>query len=104
MATETPAENTTLPLPPGSVLRPVGMPHPSPLPVAPGYGTRLVIDLPPDGARALNELLEQSGEDVTDLFQRALALYKLSKEAVQQGKFVGVADNAECLETQFVGL
>ena len=53
--------------------------------------------------QALNKLLDQTGGDVIDLLQRALALYTISKEAVQDGKVVGIAEKEESLETQFVG-
>ncbi len=99
MAIETKEQPTSTPLTPGGVMPPLK----AALPSSPGYYTRLIIDLPPEGARALNKLLDQTGGDVTDLFQRALALYAISKEAVQDGKVVGIAEREECLETQFIG-
>ena len=65
---------------------------------------RIVIDLPPEAARELNQLIQQSGDSPTTFFRKAFGLYKLSKEAVQQGKFVGIADKEDALETEFVGL
>src|SRR5947208_3601507 len=65
--------------------------------------TQILIDLPPEAARQLNELLEETGDDLTELFHKSLALYKVSKEAVRQGKVVGIAETEDCLETRFVG-
>ncbi len=65
---------------------------------------RIIIDLPPEAAQELNQLIELSGDSPTTFFRKAFGLYKLSKEAVQQGKHVGIADKEESLETEFVGL
>ena len=65
---------------------------------------RIIIDLPPEAARQMSELIRESGDSPTDLFQKALALYKLSKDAVRQGKAVGIAETADLLETEFVGI
>jgi hypothetical protein len=65
---------------------------------------RIIIDLPPEAAREMNELIQQSGNSPTDLFRKALGLYELSKEAVREGKAVGIAETADCLETEFVGI
>jgi hypothetical protein len=65
---------------------------------------RIVIDLPPEAAKELNQLIQQSGDSPATFFRKAFGLYKLSKEAVRQGKFVGIADREDSLETEFVGL
>lgn len=72
--------------------------------VIPAHHARIVIDLPPDAAMELDQLMRQTGDDPTALFQKSLALYRLAKEAIRDGKSVGTASNPESLETQFVGL
>ncbi len=53
---------------------------------------------------ALKQLMTETGDNPTELFRKAITLYKLAKEAQQQGKVVGVAENSDSLETEFVGL
>jgi hypothetical protein len=64
---------------------------------------RIVIDLPPEAAREIKHLVRGTGDDLPDLFRKALGLYKASKEAVKEGKFVGMAESEDSLETEFVG-
>jgi hypothetical protein len=45
---------------------------------------RIIIDLPPDVAKEFKQLMHQTGDNPTNLFRKALGLYKLSKEAIQQ--------------------
>ena len=66
--------------------------------------TMITLDLTPEAAKALNQLIEQTGDSPTDLFRKAIALYKLTKEAIREGKSVGIAETEDCLETRFVGL
>jgi hypothetical protein len=71
-------------------------------PEAPSY-LRIVIDLPPVAAKEFKEFVHQTGDTLPELFRKAFGLYKLSKEAVQEGKFVGIAETEDSLETEFVG-
>ena len=48
--------------------------------------------------------MAQTGDNPTELFHKALALDKLTKEAIQQGKAVGIAETEDSLEYRFVGL
>jgi hypothetical protein len=66
--------------------------------------TRIIIDLPPEAAKQLDELRQKTGDSHSDLFRKALTLYKLAREAVEAGKSVGVAETPDSLETRFVGL
>lgn len=69
---------------------------------APSY-LRIVIDLPPEAAREFKQLIQETGDTLPNLIRKALGLYKLSKEAVQEGKFVGITGTEDALETEFVG-
>jgi hypothetical protein len=69
-----------------------------------GAHAKVTLDLSPEVTEWLNRLMNQTGESPSDLFRKALALYKLAKEAVREGKAVGVAENADSLETEFIGL
>jgi hypothetical protein len=71
-------------------------------PLAASY-LRIIIDFPPEAAREFKQLMHQTGDDLPNLVRKALGLYKLSKEAVREGKFVGIADAEDSLETEFVG-
>jgi len=73
------------------------MPLPSP-------NLRITLDLTPEASRALEELTESTGQDVSVVFRKALALYKLAREATKEGKAVGVATTPDVLETEFEGL
>jgi predicted transcriptional regulator len=66
--------------------------------------TSIAIELSPEAARSLNELMSRTGDSPSDLFRKALGLYKLAEEAKQKGKAVGIATTPEALETEFVGL
>jgi hypothetical protein len=66
--------------------------------------TRITLDLPAEAAQALNELMSRTGDSPSDLFRKALGLYKLAEEAKREGKAVGIAETPDSLETEFVGL
>ena len=66
--------------------------------------TLFLIDLSPEAAEELKQLMAQTGDKPTELFRKALGLYKVTKEAIQQGKAVGIAETEDCLEYRFVGL
>jgi hypothetical protein len=48
--------------------------------------------------------MKRTGDSPSDLFRKALGLYKLAEEAKREGKVVGIAATPNCLETEFVGL
>jgi hypothetical protein len=62
------------------------------------------LDLSAETTQALNELMSRTGDSPSDLFRKALGLYKLAEEAKREGKAVGVAETPDSLETKFVGL
>jgi hypothetical protein len=80
------------------VIGPTGIFHPS------DHSVSFVLKFPPETTAQLDRLIQESGGDATELFKQAIALYKLAKEAVREGKAVGIASSPDCLETQFVGL
>ena len=65
--------------------------------------TRVTLDLTPEAASPLNELMRQTGDTPSDLFRKALGLYALAERAKRQRKAVGIVTNREALETEFVG-
>ena len=71
---------------------------------APAPHTIITLDLTPETAKALDQLLQQTVDSPDDLFRKAIALYKVTKEAIQAGKFVGIAETDDGLESRFVGL
>src|SRR5438552_2578580 len=52
----------------------------------------------------LNHLMRQTGDTPTELFHKALALYKLATDAIREGKEVWIVSTPDSLETRFVGL
>lgn len=63
-----------------------------------------ILRFPPDTTTELDHLIEEAGGDATEFFKRAIALYKLAKDATHEGKVVGIASSPDCLETQFIGI
>ena len=51
----------------------------------------------------LQELSSKTGESQDEVIRKALALYKVATEAVEQGKAVGIANDPNALESEFVG-
>jgi hypothetical protein len=66
--------------------------------------THFLIHLSPEAADELNQLMAQTGDSPTQLFRKALGLYKVAKQAIREGKAVGIADTADSLESRFVGI
>lgn len=60
--------------------------------------------LSPEMFATIQQLAVASGQPIEGVFDRAIALYKASLDALREGKHVGFADRAESLETEFVGL
>ena len=48
--------------------------------------------------------MQQTGDSLSDLFRKAIGLYKLAEEEKREGKAVGIATTPDSLETEFVGL
>lgn len=63
-----------------------------------------ILQFPPDETRELDRLIKEAGGDPTEFFKRAISLYKLAKDATEEGKAVGIATSPDSLETQFVDL
>ena len=70
----------------------------------PPQNIRITLELTPEAGKALDDLAESTGQDVSSLFRKSLALYKLAMEATKEGKAVGVAATPDVLETKFEGL
>ena len=66
--------------------------------------TGIAIKLTPEANQALDELMQRTGDSLSDLFRKAIGLYKLAEEAKREGKAVGIATTPDSLETVFVGL
>jgi hypothetical protein len=89
------------------VVRPVAVAAPAggvgaPVPVT--SDTQFLIHLSPEAADELNQLMAQTGDSPTQLFRKALGLYKVTKQAIREGKAVGIAETADSLESRFVGI
>jgi hypothetical protein len=80
------------------VIGPGGQFHPM------DHSVSFILKFPPETTAELDELIKEAGGDATELFKRAIALYKLARDAVHEGKAVGVTSSPDCLETQFVGI
>ena len=66
--------------------------------------TRITLDLSPEAAKALDDLIGRTRDTPSDLFRKALGLYALAEEAKRERKAVGIAATPDSLETEFVGL
>jgi hypothetical protein len=64
----------------------------------------ITLDLSPEATQALNRLMSETGDSPSVLFRKALGLYALAMEAKREKKSVGIAESADVLETEFVGL
>jgi hypothetical protein len=64
----------------------------------------ITFELSPSMFAMLQQLSAESGQPIEGVFDRAIALYKASLDALQRGKHVGVAGEPDALETEFVGL
>ena len=79
-------------------------PQDEPVDVAvPGCASQLTLTLPPVATDAVKRVLAETGDPAGEMFAKALGLYMLALAARRQGKFVGSADSADVLETEFTG-
>ncbi len=69
----------------------------------PGYASQLVLTLPPVATDAVKRVLAETRDTAGEMFAKALGLYMLALDARKHGKFVGSADSADVLETEFTG-
>jgi hypothetical protein len=65
--------------------------------------TRRIVSLPPSHSRILNGLCVKTDCTPSEVVSRAIVLYGLAVLGVEEGKFVGLADDPEKLERAFVG-
>ena len=63
----------------------------------------LLIGLTLETNRQIEEPALRTGDSKADLIIKALGFYKAASDAVRPGKFVGITDGEEELETEFVG-
>jgi hypothetical protein len=64
---------------------------------------RIVIDLSPEAEEMLKHLIDQTKDSPSDLFRKAIALYKVASESHRDGLKVGATKSADSLEAEFVG-
>jgi hypothetical protein len=65
--------------------------------------TRVVIELSPKGEDMLKSLMDQTGDSPSDLFRKALSLYKVASDSHRNGMAVGAATSPDSLEAEFTG-
>ena len=65
-------------------------------------GNRLVFDFTDESVEFLNRILRETGDSPELMFRKAMGLYRMTLDAQQEGKFVGVVTDPEILETEFV--
>jgi hypothetical protein len=76
----------------------------SPTPPLPDAYLRLTFDVDPESAEELNWLISETGEDAGEVFQKAISLLKLAREAVKANKVVGAASSTDNLDVEFAGI
>jgi hypothetical protein len=86
----------------GRIGTPRQVPLSPPIPFTPE--SQFVLRLTPEAAEELNELMAQTGDTPTQLIRKALGLYKVTQQAIREGKAVGIAESADSLEARFVGI
>jgi hypothetical protein len=69
----------------------------------PNFSTQLTINLPPGVAKAVVQILEDTGDTPGGMFAKALGLYLLALRARKEGKVVGSASSPDSLDTEFTG-
>lgn len=72
--------------------------HPS------GKSVSYIVEFPAETTAELDELVKDVGGDATELFKRAISLYKLARDAVHEGKAVGAASSPDAFDIQFTGI
>jgi hypothetical protein len=66
--------------------------------------TKVTIELSKDALDLVKGIVNQTNDDPSDVFRKALALYKLALDAHKEGKHVGIAATTDNpLDTEFVG-
>jgi hypothetical protein len=64
----------------------------------------ITLEVTPEYYAALEQLMRDTGQNLEDVFVKAIALYKSVVEFKCEGKHVGTADDVDKLEREFVGL
>jgi hypothetical protein len=64
----------------------------------------MTFEVTPAFRAELEQLMCDTRQNLEDVFTKAIALYKAAVASKREGKHVGVADEAEKLESEFVGL
>ena len=65
--------------------------------------TKVVVDLSPEAENLLKRLMDQTGDSPSDLFRKALSLYKVASESHRDGLAVRAAKSPDSLEAEFIG-
>lgn len=63
-----------------------------------------ILHLSPDAIDELNGIMDLTGDTPTELLRKAIGLYKVTQQAIHEGKAVGIAETPESLDVQFVGI
>ena len=66
--------------------------------------TRLNLVLSPEMNRALEQIVEDTGSNRTDVIRQALALMKVAHDARLKNRHIGLVADATKLDTEIVGL
>jgi hypothetical protein len=65
---------------------------------------RITMELTPEFYAELKQLMSDTRQDLEDVYNTAIALYKTVVDLKRQGKHVGVTDDPAKLDREFVGL
>jgi predicted transcriptional regulator len=77
--------------------------RPKPGEVISARPAKFMIELSPEAEEMLKHLIDQTKDSPSDIFRKALALYKVASESHREGLKVGATKSAESLEAEFVG-
>ena len=64
---------------------------------------KVTLELTPEFYAILEQLMRDTRQTLDEVFTKAIALYKATVDFKREGKHVGVTDEAEKLDTEFVG-
>jgi hypothetical protein len=65
---------------------------------------QMVLEMSPETSQLVHEMARESSGSTSDVFSKALALYKASLDAVREGRAVGIVDDPAKLDVEFLGL
>ncbi len=68
------------------------------------FAARITFEVTPEFYAVLEQLMRDTRQNLDEVFTKAIALYKATVNYKREGKHVGVTDEAERLDTEFVGI